>query len=161
MKPGHAEEPPARAAGRTRPGLLARVARLLRDDRGVIAMKFALMVPGVAVLGLGAVDLHAVYSDRQRMQDIADGAALAGARELGLAVDASGPEARARAFVDAQLAQWAHGPQIEAEIGAVRLDGGQRGLRVSLSGNRPSFFGNLLPPGAGTCRPGRRRPRWR
>lgn len=147
MKPGHAEEPPARAAGPRRPGLLARVARLLRDDRGVIAMKFALMVPGVAVLGLGAVDLHAVYSDRQRMQDIADGAALAGARELGLAVDASGPEARARAFVDAQLAQWAHGPEIAAEVGAITLDDGQRGLRVSLSGNRPSFFGNLLPPG--------------
>lgn len=126
--------------------LAGSVLRFLRDDRGLIALKFALMVPGVAVLGLGAVDLHAVYSDRQKMQDIADAAALAGARELGLAVAGAVPEERARAYVDAQVGQWRHGPTIETQVTALDIDG-QRALRVRLEGNRPSFFGNLLPPG--------------
>ena len=42
--------------------------KLCRNTRGVIALKFALAVPGLAVLVLGGVDLYAVQADRARLQ---------------------------------------------------------------------------------------------
>lgn len=122
--------------------------KLHHNTRGVIALKFALAVPALAVLVLGGVDLAAVQSDRVKLQDIADAAALAGARELGVAVDAAGPEGRAMAYITAQLAEWTHGPQtVTPTVEVVTLEGGERALRAALHANRISFFGNLLPPG--------------
>ncbi|WP_296819198.1 pilus assembly protein TadG-related protein [Brevundimonas sp.] len=129
-------------------GAGARLAsKLCHNTRGVIALKFAMAVPGLAVLVLGSVDLYAVQSDRSRMQDIADAAALAGARELGLAVDAVGPEGRALAYIEAQISGWSHGPTITPDVEVITLASGERALRAALHGNRPSFFGNMLPPG--------------
>lgn len=122
--------------------------KLGHNTRGVIALKFALAVPGLAVLVLGGVDLYAVQADRAKLQDIADAAALAGARELGLAVADSGPEGRAMAYIQGQLSEWAHGPQsITPTVEVVTLAGGERALRAALNANRLSFFGNMLPPG--------------
>ena len=122
--------------------------KLGRNTRGVIALKFALAVPGLAVLVLGGVDLYAVQSDRARLQEIADAAALAGARELGLAVDAAGPEGRALAYIEAQLSEWPHGPQtITPSVEVVTLEDGERALHALIHANRTSFFGNMLPPG--------------
>lgn len=122
--------------------------KLGRNTRGVIALKFALAVPGLAVLVLGGVDLYAVQADRAKLQDIADAAALAGARELGLAVADSGPEGRAMAYIQGQLSEWAHGPQtITPTVDVVTLEGGERALRAVIDANRLSFFGNMLPPG--------------
>ena len=122
--------------------------KLCRNTRGVIALKFALAVPGLAVLVLGGVDLYAVQADRARLQSIADAAALAGARELGLAVDAAGPEGRALSYIEAQLSEWAHGPQsITPSVEVVTLASGERALHAVLDANRTSFFGNMLPPG--------------
>lgn len=102
----------------------------------------------MAVLVLGGVDLYAVQSDRARLQEIADAAALAGARELGLAVDAAGPEGRAMAYIEAQLSEWPHGPQtITPTVEVVTLEGGERALHAVIEANRTSFFGNMLPPG--------------
>lgn len=131
------------------PRVIARLAaKLHRNERGVIALKFALAVPALAVLVLGGVDLAAVQADRTKLQNIADAAALAGARELGLAVDASGPEGRAMAYIEAQLADWAHRPQtITPTVEVVTLESGERALRAVLAANRVSFFGNMLPPG--------------
>lgn len=122
--------------------------RLKRDDGGAIALKFALAVPALAVLTAGAVDLYAVQSDRARLQDLANSGALAGARELGLASADTGPESRAKAFIEAQLAEWPHRPrQVKTTTEVLRDADGFRSIRASLHANRASFFGSILPPG--------------
>lgn len=123
------------------------LARFGRDNSGVIALKFALILPPIGALTLGAIDLHSVHSMKVKLQDIADSAALAAASELALAVDESGPKARARSWVQSQFADWNEAPQIDIEVKVVPMEGGVRAIRVDLDGNRPSFFGNMLPPG--------------
>lgn len=129
--------------------LFSRLADRFRlDDRGAIALKFALAVPALAVLTAGAVDLYAVQSDRARLQDLANAGALAGARELSLAGADTGPEARAKAFIDAQLAEWPQRPrQVTTTTDVLRDTDGSRSIRASLQANRASFFGSILPPG--------------
>lgn len=121
--------------------------RFCADRRGTILLKFALGMPAVSVLGLGAVDLQAVYATKAHLQEIADAAALAGARELALAVNDDGPEGRAAAYVDGHVASWTDAPTITQTIEVMEMADGTRALRVLLEGNRPSFFANLLPPG--------------
>lgn len=122
------------------------IRRLRRDERGVIALKFAMAIPVLLLVVAGAIDLQHVHASRARLQDVADAAALAGARELGLAASDSGAEGRAQAYVDGHLKEWPQAPEVESIIGVEDLDG-QRTLKVVLAGHRDSFFGNLLPPG--------------
>jgi hypothetical protein len=119
---------------------------LLRETRGSIALNFALAVPAVAMLSVGAIDLLAVMSAKTRLQDIADAAALAAAPTLGLAADEATALGRAEAFVEAQLSQWAGAPTVEAEYEVIEQDD-QRAIQVKLEGHRISFFANMLPPG--------------
>ena len=123
-----------------------RVQGLLRETRGSIALNFALAVPAVAMLSVGAIDLLAVMSAKTRLQDIADAAALAAAPTLGLAADEAVALGRAEAFVVAQLSQWAGAPAVEAEYEVIEQDE-QRAIQVRLEGHRISFFANMLPPG--------------
>lgn len=131
--------------------LRTKIARALRrfagDDRGLIALKFALATPVVAGLAIGAAELGFVHADRQRLTEIADGAALAGAVELGLAMDDSGPEGRAQAYVDGHLSEWGNAPDLETDIEVIALEGGGRAIRVRMDGRRTSFLANMLPPG--------------
>jgi len=120
--------------------------RLLRETRGSIALNFALAVPAVAMLSVGAIDLLAVMSAKTRLQDIADAAALAAAPTLGLAADDAVALGRAEAFVEAQLSQWAGAPTVEAEYEVIEQDE-ERAIQVRLEGHRISFFANMLPPG--------------
>ncbi|WP_298098992.1 pilus assembly protein TadG-related protein [Brevundimonas sp.] len=119
---------------------------LLRETRGSIALNFALAVPAVAMLSVGAIDLLAVMSAKTRLQDIADAAALAAAPTLGLAADEAAARGRAEAFVVAQLSQWAGAPTVEAEYEVIEQDE-ERAIQVRLEGHRISFFANMLPPG--------------
>jgi hypothetical protein len=119
---------------------------LLRETRGSIALNFALAVPAVAMLSVGAIDLLAVMSAKTRLQDIADAAALAAAPTLGLAADDAVALGRAEAFVEAQLSQWPDAPTVEAEYDVIEQDD-QRAIQVKLGGHRISFFANMLPPG--------------
>ncbi|MFO0413418.1 MAG: TadE/TadG family type IV pilus assembly protein, partial [bacterium] len=80
--------------------------RLLRETRGSIALKFALIVPAVAMLSVGAVDLMAVTSAQTRLQAVADAGALAAAPALALASDGAAARERAASFVAAELSQW-------------------------------------------------------
>jgi Flp pilus assembly protein TadG len=123
-----------------------RVQGLLRETRGSIALNFALAVPAVAMLSVGAIDLLAVMSAKTRLQDIADAAALAAAPTLGLAADDAVALGRAEAFVEAQLSQWPDAPTVEAEYDVIEQDD-QRAIQVKLGGHRISFFANMLPPG--------------
>lgn len=123
-----------------------RFASFLRSERGTIALKFALAAPFVALMTAGSVDLMAVTSARNRLQDIADAAALAGARELGLAITDDTAIARAAAFVDTSLEEWTQKPDVVEDIGIEEM-GDQRVLVVTLNAHRTSFFVNMLPPG--------------
>lgn len=120
--------------------------RMLRDERGNIALIAALALPALAMLVAGGVDLQRVTSDRSRMQDIADAAALAGAGDLALAINDDTAIARVEALIDATLGEWEQRPEIVPTVRIV-TDGPQRIMEVRLDGTAPSFFVNLLPPG--------------
>lgn len=122
------------------------VDRLKRDDRGAIALKFALIAPAAITLGVGAIDLLSVHTAQSRLQALADASALAGAPSLGLARDGTVAKARASDFIAFERSQWAGAPAFTSELSVVDVEG-QRGLKVELFARRPSFFGNLLPPG--------------
>jgi hypothetical protein len=120
--------------------------RLLRETQGTIALKFAMLVPAIALLSVGAIDLFAVTSAQSRLQAIADAGALAGAPALALATDGAAARERSASFVAGQLSEWSDAPTV-VETYEVVTQGGQRGIRVLLQANRQSFFVNMLPPG--------------
>ena len=121
--------------------------RFGRDNRGSIALKAALILPAVLMMGAGAFDLTQVQASKIRLQDIADSAALAAANDLSLATDGSNARERARAYVDTHLREWGdQAPTVTPSYEIVDVDG-QRAIRVLLKGHRPSFFASLLPPG--------------
>lgn len=115
--------------------------RLARDDRGGIAMMFAVALPAIAVVSIGAVELGVTLNHKSVLQSAADAAALAGAGEQSVAP--VGVEERTRAFALAQAAEIADNSTVDANV--VVLPGG--GVQVTMTGHRQSFFGNLLPPG--------------
>ena len=117
--------------------------RLLSDRRGSVVTTFALSVPVVAVLALGAVDLASVSADKQRLQDVADSAALMAAKQLGMA-DNNGLAERTRAVMAEQLTDLATRLNYTAAVTPVTEEGL---VQVQLAVNRSSFFGNMLPPG--------------
>ena len=129
---------------------LARVsrwtARFGGNERGNVALIFALAAPALFLIGVGAVDLANVQSSRVKLQDIADAAALAGANELGLAINDTVAVERAEAFVRAHVADWSRSPDVTPEITVIPRTG-QRIIQVVLKGHSPSFFANMLPPG--------------
>lgn len=121
--------------------------RFGRDSRGSIALKAALILPAVLMMGAGAFDLTQVQASKIRLQDIADSAALAAANDLSLATDGSNAKERARAYVTSHLGEWGEqAPTVVESYEIVDVDG-QRAIQVLLKGHRPSFFASLLPPG--------------
>ncbi|NBW09136.1 MAG: pilus assembly protein [Caulobacteraceae bacterium] len=126
--------------------LQQRLGAFRTDERGNIALMFALCGPAVILLSVGAIDLAHVQSSRVRLQDVADTAALAGANELGLAINEKAAIERAEAFVRGHVAEWDGAPEIQTDVTVFSRDG-QRVIQVVLKGHNPSFFANLLPPG--------------
>lgn len=135
-----------RTVARTMQRLGLRLRLLRSDTRGNIALGFALFGPAVILLGVGAIDLYAVHTARNRLQSIADAGALAGAPSLALATDGAAARERAAAFVVAAMSEWPEAPPFEGTYEIVN-QGGQRAIHVVLRGHRPSFFANMLPPG--------------
>ena len=119
------------------------IARLFGEARGGTAVIFALGAPALALLACGAIDIAAVNSDHTAMQDAADATALAMAKQLGIAT-ATGIKARGTDYADGQLGKLvaADGLTVTTTIAADNSS-----LTVAIDGTRPSFFGNLLPPG--------------
>jgi Flp pilus assembly protein TadG len=129
-------------------GQLKLLQRLAGDRSGSIILKFALAFPAIVTLSLGAIDLTAVHATKAKLQSLADAAALAGANELGLAVQDDVPVERARAWVSEQMNEWgSDAPDVTTDIKVVTLEDGVRAIRVNLAAHRDSFFANLLPPG--------------
>ncbi|HLI65606.1 MAG TPA: pilus assembly protein TadG-related protein [Caulobacteraceae bacterium] len=127
-------------------GLRGLLRRLGLDRRGGIATTFAIAVPVLVVLACGAIDLTSVRSDDSAMQDAADAAALDAAKQLGVS-DEAGISARAGPFAAVQLGDSAARLGVTATTTFGKDDSS---VTVTLTGHRPSFFANLLPPGGWT-----------
>lgn len=122
------------------------IERFLTASGGSLALKFAFVGPAVFLLAVGGIDLMVVTRSQDRLQTIADGAAVAGAEVLDPAADVAVARMRAAAFVATEMRQWRNAPAYEARYEIVDRAGG-RELRVVLRGHRPSFLANMLPPG--------------
>lgn len=119
------------------------IARFAGNSVGGVTQLIALAVPAVLMLAASAVDLASVSSDRLLVQDTADSAALAAAKELSLS-DPSGVGERAQAFSHSKLSALSDRLSYRVDVKPAD-DGGS--VTVSISGVRKSFFGNMLPPG--------------
>jgi hypothetical protein len=122
---------------------LSLLRRVLADARGGTSAILALTLPALALLACGAVDLASLNGERSAMQDAADATALAMAKQLGVASNA-GIVARAQDYADGQLGQLA---TRDAANVATTIAPDNSGVTIVITGKRPSFFGNLLPPG--------------
>lgn len=117
------------------------LARLARCRRGGVALLAALCFPVLALGAFGAVDITSVASDRSRLQDVADSAALMGAKELGLAYT-TGVADRAKGFALAQLGNLTPGSTVSADA---TINGSQ--ITVVVTSKRSGLFSSLLPTG--------------
>lgn len=105
-------------------------------------MTAAVALPIVLMLGVGAIELATLSAAKADLQAIADASALAGAREI--TADDRGLAARVEAMALTQAQQNPKGATITAEA---TVNAQERSVAVTLNAHRPSFFGNLLPPG--------------
>jgi Flp pilus assembly protein TadG len=117
--------------------------RLLSDAAGGAAIIFAVAAPAMGLLACGAIDLASVNGDRSAMQDAADATALAMAKQLGVAT-AAGISARAVDYADAQLGPIATNDTVRV---TTSFGANNASVTVAITGKRPSFFANMLPPG--------------
>jgi Flp pilus assembly protein TadG len=129
-------KPPEQAFGKA-------LRRLLGDARGGITVVAALVIPVLALLTCGAIDLAAVNADHSALQDAADATALAMAKQLGVATNA-GIVARAQDYATGQLGQISSQDQVTI---TTTIASDNSSVTVAIAGTRPSFFGNLFPPG--------------
>jgi Flp pilus assembly protein TadG len=121
----------------------AALRRLLGDARGGITVVAALVIPALALLTCGAIDLAAVNADHSALQDAADATALAMAKQLGVSTSA-GIIARAQDYATGQLGKISSADQVTI---TTTIAPDNASVTVAIAGARPSFFGNLFPPG--------------
>lgn len=117
--------------------------RFAADQRAGVAQIFAIAVPLLAMVTAGGIDLTSVNADRTRVQDTADTAALAAAKQLSLS-DAEAVVQRAHAFAHDRLQPLAE--RLHYQVAAAPADD-RMSITVTIDGRRDSFFANLLPPG--------------
>lgn len=116
-----------------------------RAFNGASALRFAFVAPALFLMAVGAADLLAVTRSQDRLQSIADRAAVAGAELLDPASEAAA-RTRAAAFVSAEMREWRGAPAYVAQYEIVD-QAGRPALHVVLRGHRPSLLANMLPPG--------------
>ncbi|MBX3479797.1 MAG: hypothetical protein KF842_05315 [Caulobacter sp.] len=119
------------------------VLRLAGDRRGSVVTTFALSVPVIAILTLGAIDLASVSGDKGTVQDVADAAALVAAKQLGMA-DNNGLAERTKAMIAERLSAMSNRLTYQT---TVTPDTAAGTVSISIAVNRNSFFVNMLPPG--------------
>ncbi len=128
-------------APRLRPWLAGALRRFRAATRGGVATLTALALPPILLIGLGAVELQQVISDKAQTQDAADAAALFGAQQL--SVTQAGAADRTKAFALAQLTDMSARSTVTVTATAVDT----QTMKVAVDTARMSFFMNLLPPG--------------
>lgn len=120
---------------------------LAHARRGNVGLIVALALPALAVLTLGATDVAFIMGDRSKMRSIAEAAALAGARNLSIAMSDSDAKAHAAAMAQSMVQEWSSAPHIAITVSITQPARNAKAVHVALSAQRPSFFGHLLPPG--------------
>ncbi len=115
--------------------------RFRAAQTGGVALLTALTLPPLIFVGLGAIQLQAVFTDRSRSQDIADAAALWGAQQL--TVTPTGADERAKAFAESQLGGMLQNATVTVTATVI----GDATMKVVVDTHRPSFFFNLMPAG--------------
>ena len=125
-------------------------AAFARDRRGGSAVIFSLSLMVLALLVCGGIEMADLMSERTKLRNVADATALWGATGLALTGE-DGLEERAKAWAEGQLAHTKLRSTTTVETRIVELGGEDDdeppGLKVTIRGQRDSFFGNLFPPG--------------
>lgn len=121
--------------------------RLLRSRAGNTGVIIALALPAAATLTLGATDVASIMGDRERMRSIAEAAALAGARNLSVAMSEESAKQHAMAMATGMIETWSSAPEVVPTVSISRVAQGAKAVNVRLDARRPSFFGDLMPPG--------------
>ncbi len=121
------------------------VKRFASDQRGNVAMILALVLPALLVIGLGAIDLANLTKDQARLQDLADATALNAASQMRVAANDQ-LLTRAARFAEASATDLTS-TMDRPTVRFILDQGVTNGIEVALTARRPSFFGNLLPPG--------------
>ena len=106
-------------------------------------------VPALAVLAIAAAELTALSAERGRMQDFADSVALAGANQLEVTPAYTVVE-RSEALFRTKMTEAGSRGALQLQVSLVETDAEDKiagGLKLVAVHTRPSFFGNLLPPG--------------
>ncbi len=134
------------------PGLRHHLLLLLKnfasDRSGNFALIFAIGLPALVLGALGAVDISSVVNDRTKMQAVADFAALNAAKQLALDTSSTTAE-RAENEAKAELADVA--TRWTLSIDAQVVENG-KGVQVTVTGHRPSYFHDNLPDGGWTAK---------
>ncbi|HEX8234229.1 MAG TPA: TadE/TadG family type IV pilus assembly protein [Caulobacteraceae bacterium] len=116
------------------------------DRRGGAAVILAVCIGALAMLAAGGVEMAELFGERAKMKGVADAAALWGATELTMSTQ-SGVEARAQAFALKELTSLPDTTTVTVKAEVVAAPDKKKALKVSIHGNRPSYFGSLFPPG--------------
>jgi Putative Flp pilus-assembly TadE/G-like len=102
-----------------------------------------MVLPALAMVTLGAVEVAEVFFTRSKLQTVVDMAALKGAGELGIDLSSATTE-RTKAYADSMAdptrLRW-------TVTSSAVLDSQNSAMTVSQAAHRPSFFRSLLPPG--------------
>ncbi len=119
--------------------------QILQCERGTIVVLFSLLLPILAMGSVGVAEVAEVMLAKSKLQSYVDAAAIQGAGEFGVDQSTATME-RTRLYADTMAAplrlRW-------TIVSTAAVDTVARAVTVSLAAHRASFFGSLLPPGAG------------
>ena len=111
---------------------------------------FALGLLMLAVLVGGGIEMADLFSERAKLRNVADSTALWGAASIALTGE-KGVQERAKAHAEGEIAQTPLRMTATVTTELVKLGSDpndqRTGLKVTIHGNRASFFGSLFPPG--------------
>ncbi|HDZ75070.1 MAG TPA: pilus assembly protein [Aurantimonas coralicida] len=116
---------------------------LWSDRRGNVAMMFGLTLPILAATMAAAVDLSTIYGAERNLQQSADTAALAAAKEYAQSEDPGFLAKVAEGYFFHNAGEDSRG-YTQFSYDGVQLVGGDRVLKVSATRQQPTWFGDLL-----------------
>lgn len=122
-------------------GGLTLVRRILSDRRGGVAVITAIALPALLMLAVGAIELTFVMRDKTQSQNVADAAALMGAKEMAIAQIGAADRTKAYAL------EASKDLKTRSSVHVTVTTPTDNSIKVTVHTHRQSFFGNILPPG--------------
>ncbi|MBI4302366.1 MAG: pilus assembly protein, partial [Chloroflexi bacterium] len=117
-------------------GLRQRTSRLVKGEKGVVAILVALLLPAIFGMVALTTDLGIAFSTRRQLQNASDAAALAGARDMALSLGQATAIASATNYVNSNISG--------AEITGIDIDEVAREITVSTRRNDPAVFARVF-----------------